>query len=114
MKDFPRKCNRIFGIFSLAHCIINMWNSLKQKMREAKVSSMWTVRTSVVINRQSSPKWSLLIFPIIQLLVDRNQGEASHGVEVPAVALVSEAPGTQLCETAATALSGPLGQMLSS
>lgn len=55
LRVFPRKCNRIFGTFSLAHCIINVWNSLKQEMREAKVSSMWTVRTFVVINRQSSP-----------------------------------------------------------
>ena len=52
----------------------------------------------------------MLIFPIIQLVVDRNWGEASRRVEVPAVALVSEVPGTQLCETAATGLNGPLGQ----
>lgn len=58
LKDFPRKCNRIFGIFSLAHCIINTWNSLKQEVREAKVSSMWTVRTFVAVNSQSSPKRS--------------------------------------------------------
>lgn len=58
LKDFPRKCNRIFGISSLAHCIINTWNSLKQEMREAKVSSMWTVRTSVAVNSQFSPKRS--------------------------------------------------------
>lgn len=56
----------------------------------------------------------MFMFPLIQLLVDRNWGEASPGVEVPAVAAVSEVPGTQLCGTAATGLNGPLGQTLSS
>lgn len=33
--------------------------------------------------------------------------------EIPAVAPISEAPGTQLCERGATGLNGPLGQILS-
>jgi len=84
-------------------------------MIEAKVSSVWTVRTSVVINKQFSPECSFFIFPIIQLLGDRNWGDVSHRVEeTPAVALVSEAPGILLCGTAATGLNGLLGQTLSS
>lgn len=78
-------------------------------MRDTKVSSLWIVRTSVVINGQSSSQWSSLIFPIIQLLVDRNWREVLHGVEVPAVASVPEAPGTQLCETPDAGLTGPVG-----
>lgn len=38
------------------------------------------------------------------------RGRCFHGVEeIRAVAPISEAPGTQLCERAATRLKGPLG-----